>query len=110
MEIAAITCPEALRIGGAYAFVAFVDGLGPAALTHGGQLGRSELGVAKSLMQALGILPGQEDLRGGTGFHRQHGADRNRIAQTGSALHGCDAHTLIALTAVDLGGFTGAIQ
>ena len=61
-------------------------------------------------MKSFGILPSQQNLRSGTRFHRQHRADRNGIAQTGGALHGRDADALIALTAVDLRGFAGAIE
>ena len=50
------------------------------------------------------------DLRRGTRFHGQHRADRNGIAQAGGAFHGCDADALVALTAVDLRGFAGAIE
>mgnify|MGYP000261295231 CR=1 FL=1 len=50
-----------------HALIAFIDRLGPAALADGGELGRSELGVAKTLMQAFGILPSQQNLGCGTG-------------------------------------------
>ena len=61
-------------------------------------------------MQTLGILPSQQNLGRGTGFHGQHRADRNGIAQTGRTFHGCDADALIALTAVDLRGFAGTVE
>ena len=51
-----------------HALIAFIDRLGPAALADGGELGRSELGVAKTLMQAFGILPSQQNLGCRTGF------------------------------------------
>ena len=61
-------------------------------------------------MQAVGILPSQQDLRGGSGFHRQHGTDWNGIAQTGGALHRGDAHALIALTSINLRRLAGAVE
>ena len=61
-------------------------------------------------MQAFGILPSQQNLGCGTGFHGQHRTNRNGISQAGRALHGCDADALIALTAVDLRGFAGAVE
>lgn len=82
IEMAAMTWPEALRIGAEIEHTPSsrsVHGLGPAALAYGGQLGGGELGVAQSLVQTVGILPSQKNLGGGTGFHRQHGTHRNGI-------------------------------
>ena len=39
-----------------HALIAFIDRLGPAALADGGELGRGELGVTQTLMQAFGRL------------------------------------------------------
>lgn len=61
-------------------------------------------------MQPLGILPGEQNLRGRPGLHRQHRAHGNRIAQAAGAFHRGDAHALIALTAVDLRGFAGPVK
>ena len=65
------------RGDGADALFALVHRFGPTALAHGGELRGGELGVPQPLMQPLGILPGEQNLRWPT----RHSIDS--IAPTG---------------------------
>ena len=60
-------------------------------------------------MHPLGVLPGEQDLRGGAGPHGQLGADGDGVAQAGRALGGGDADAELALAAPELGGLAGDV-
>ncbi len=53
-------------------------------------------------MHALGVLPGEQDLRRRAGAHGQLGTDRDGVAQTRGALRGCDAHAELSLASPQL--------
>ena len=55
------------------------------------------------------VFPRQQDLGGGTGFHRQLGAYRDGVAQADGAFRGGDAHAPVALPPEDLGAFSGGV-
>ena len=79
-------------------------------LAHRGELGGRELRVMQALVKEFGVFPRQQDLGRGTGLHREHGADRDRIAQSARALDGGDAHALFALTTVNLRALASAVE
>ena len=54
-------------------------------------------------MEAVGLLPGQEDLGGGTGRHAESGAHGDGVAQTDRTFGGGDADAGVTLAAVQLG-------
>ena len=60
-------------------------------------------------MHPLGVLPGEQDLRGRAGAHRQLRADRDGVAQAGRALGRGDADAVLALAAPQLGGLAGDV-
>ncbi len=64
----------------AHALLAFADALRPAAPPHGGERGRLEPRALQPAMQALGLLPREQNLRGGARRHRQRAADRHCVA------------------------------
>jgi hypothetical protein len=91
------------------ALLALADGLGPAAAADAGQGGRGEGGVLQAAVHALGVLPGQQDLGGRAGAHRQLGPDRDGVAQAAGALGRGDADAVLALAAPELGGLAGDV-
>ena len=60
-------------------------------------------------MEAVGLLPGEQDLRGGAGEHRERRADRDRVAQTDGPLGRGDADALVALAAEELRALVGVV-
>ena len=60
-------------------------------------------------VQAVGLLPGQQDLRGRAGEHRQRRADGDRVAQADGPLGRGDADALVALAAEELGALVRVV-
>ena len=83
--------------------------LRPAAATDAGQDRGGELGALQAAVQAVGLLPGEQDLRGGARVHGQGGADRDRVAQADRPLGGGDADALVTLAAVELRALAGVV-
>ena len=102
-------CGDHLAAGGAHrrghrrdALLALADRLSPPPTPDAGERGRRERRVVQPALHALRVLPGQQDLGGRTGAHRQLRAHRDRVAQTGGALGSGDAHAVLALAAPQL--------
>ena len=111
-DTAAITRPLAARTGAdtdATPGLPFGDAGCPALPANSRQRLRAEDGRSDATMQALGVLPGQQHLRGRSGGQRQPGADRHRVAKPGRKLGGGDAHPDVALPAVELRALTGCV-
>ena len=85
--------------------LALAHGLCPAASAHLGEHGRVEGGPVQAAVQAVGFLPGQQDLGGRPGAHGQGGADGDGVAQAHFAFGCRNAHAVVALPAEELGGF-----
>src|SRR5699024_4281365 len=60
-------------------------------------------------VQAVRLLPGQQDLCGGARAHRQGGAQRHGVPQADGAFRSRHADAMIALAAIELGGLPGVI-
>lgn len=60
-------------------------------------------------MQAVRLLPCEQDLGCRTGEHRKAGTYRDRVAQTHGALGGRHTDALVALMAEELGAFVGVV-
>ena len=90
---------------GGNARFALAHRLGPAAAADLGEHGRVEGGAVQAPVQAVGFLPGEQDLGGGSGAHGERGAHRDGVAQAHLAFGGRDAHTVVTLAAEELGGF-----
>ncbi len=60
-------------------------------------------------MQALGVLPRQEHLRGRSCGERQAGSDRHSVAKAGRKLGRGDAHSDVALPAVELRALASSV-
>ena len=82
--------------------LALSNGLRPAAAAYSGKIGGGEAGTVEAAVQAIGLLPCQQNLSGGPGLHRERCAHRNRVAQAHGALGGGHADALIALAAEEL--------
>ena len=67
------------------------------------------LAPVQAAVQPVRLLPGEQDLGGRAGEHRQGGADRDRVAQADRALGGGDADALVALAAEELGALAGVV-
>src|SRR5436190_23687952 len=92
-----------------HASLALTDALRPAAPPYGGEGGRGELRLAQATVQPVRLLPGEQDLRGRAGLHREGRADRHGVAQAGQPLGARDAHPAVALAAVQLGALAGDV-
>ena len=66
--------------------LALADALRPAAAADRRERGRGELRLAQAAVQPVRLLPGQQDLGGRAGLHRQRRADRHGVAQPGEPL------------------------
>ena len=60
-------------------------------------------------MHAFRLLPGEQDLGGRSGRHRQRRTDRHRVAQPGGPLRGGDADPGVGLPAVELRALPGLV-
>ena len=60
-------------------------------------------------MDPLGVLPGEQHLRGRAGSHGQLRPDRDRVAQPGRPLGGGDADAVVALAAPQLRRLAGDV-
>ena len=60
-------------------------------------------------MHAIGFLPCEQNLCRRTGVHREHGADRDGVAEAGHPLCCGNAHSLIALPSVQLCALAGCV-
>src|SRR5699024_12037930 len=58
-------------------------------------------------VEPVGLLPGEEDLGGRAGEHREGRADGDRVAQPDGSLGGRDADALVTLAPVELGALAG---
>ena len=111
-ETAAMILPEGERTGAetdATPCLALADRLGPAASADAGERGGGVGGVLQATVHPLGVLPGEQNLGGGAGAHRQLGADRDGVAQARGPLGGGDADAVLALAAPQLGGLAGDV-
>ena len=73
------------------------------------ELGGGERRLHQALVHALGVLPGEQDLGGRAGGHRQLAADRDGVAQAGRPVGGGDADPEVALAAIQLGRLAGDV-
>lgn len=89
--------------------LAFADGPGPAAAPHAAERGAGEAGALQATVEALGLLPREQDLRGSAGFHGQGRADGDSAAKAGEPLGGGRADAILALAAGELSAPTGDI-
>lgn len=60
-------------------------------------------------MQAVRLLPGQQDLGGAAGLHREGRAERHGVAQTDRSFGGGHADAVLSLATIELGGLPGVI-
>ena len=112
IDTAATTRPDGPRTGAdtdATPGLALADALRPAATADAGQRGRAELGALQPAVQPVRLLPGEQDLRGRAGVHRQRAADRDGVAQADRPLGRGHADPLVALAAVQLGALAGVV-
>ena len=89
--------------------LALSHGLGPAATSHRREHGGVEAGTGQAPVQAVGLLPGQEDLGARSPEHGHGGAHGDRVAQSDGPLGVGHADAHIALAAVELGRLVGLI-
>ncbi len=82
--------------------LALAHGLSPAAAAHLGEHGCVEGGAVQAGARPVRLLPGQQDLSGGSGTHGECGTSGNRVAQAHLAFGGGHAHAVIALAAEEL--------
>ena len=91
------------RGDGRHARLPLADRLGPAAAAYARERRRREARALQAAVQPLGLLPGHQDLRGGARLHRERGADRDGVPQSGQPLRRRHAYPHVALPAVELG-------
>ena len=85
------------------------DRLGPAAAPYAGQGGGREACALQAAVQPLGLLPGHQDLGGRAGLHRQRGADRDGVPQSGQPFRRRHADPHVALPAIELRALAGHV-
>lgn len=88
---------------------AFAHGLCPATPAHGGKISGGEARAVQATVEAIGFLPGEQDLRCRTSLHGKCGPHGNGIAKAHGPLCGGNADALLALTAEELRGLAGVI-
>jgi len=96
---AAMTCRGRPYGGGDRrdACLALGDRLAPATTPYGRERDRGEVGAREPALDPLRLFPGEQDLCGRAGAHRELRPDRDGVAETGRALRGGCAHADVTL-------------